>query len=397
MKLVTAPNSSQGAPMKSPKLQTARMQNVKPFKKLSRQIVKKLTRATQAKQKSPSETIQTPVLKTNQGDTEASATISTTSQKPQGLPFIKDSKGSRLAFNLLLVRPWVLVVGLWLLSAVSASIAWQGMISPRQLTMDLPQSNTETKSTAEKNAFLSVEQDAEESGGLKISEAAPAQTTSANSQVSTTNTADTSGFPTWPIGLLVGSCAAGCLAISRRRAMVRMASVRSRGKRRVRANGEVRISEPIKKVAIRTTAKSAPRPINRPTGRVLKGKQKKGKSPSRQPVMAKAAATQSSAARGPLKSGKRRLRKRVGAPQAKPAAVGNRVLASRSTAKQVVPDTHSSRKAARPAVKRNSARRGANRRQPVVSVVPASASHALDWSNGSLAHQLDVRPERTAM
>ena len=373
--------------MKSPKLQTARIQNVKPFKKLSRQIVNKLARATRAKQKSPAKTSQAPVLETSQVEPAQAATSHQTSQR---LPFIKDSKGSRLAFNLLLVRPWVLVVGLWILSAVSASIAWQGMISPKQLTMDLPQSTTETKSTAEKDAFLSVEKDAEESGGLKISEATPAQTTSATSQVSA-NTADTSGFPTWPIGLLVGSCAAGCLAISRRRAMVRMASVRSRGKRRVRPTGEMRTGEPIKKLAIRTTTKSAPRPTNRPAGRLIKGKQKKGKSPARQPVMAKAA----SAARGPLKSTKRRLRKRVGAPQPKPAVVGNRVLASRSTAKQAVSGTHSPRKAARP-VKRNSAR-PANRRQSVVSVVPASASHALDWSNGSLAHQLDVRPQRTAM
>ncbi len=33
----------------------------------------------------------------------------------------------------------------------------------------------------------------------------------------------------------------------------------------------------------------------------------------------------------------------------------------------------------------------------VVSVMPAGDSHALDWREGSLAHQMDVRPQRSAM
>ncbi|NJM96881.1 MAG: hypothetical protein HC800_06550 [Phormidesmis sp. RL_2_1] len=77
-----------------------------------------------------------------------------------------------------------------------------------------------------------------------------------------------------------------------------------------------------------------------------------------------------------------------------PAVAITRVSAARSATQQsVTPNTRVS-KPRRPIP--DAASRIASR-QAVVSVVPASESHPLDWTNGSLAHRLDIRPQRSAM
>jgi len=323
------------------------------------------------------------------------------------LPFVKDTKGSRLALNLLLVRPWFLLAGFWVVSLVSAAVAWEGMISPRILTMDLPQQAVENAPAAGKNSFLSVEQ-APESGSSDVEQSAP--TESANAKDSATNAADSAGgFPTWPLGALVGTCAAGCLAISRRRAMVRLAATRSKGKRRVRPNaapqashkktsplvssskmGRSKAGRPLKVVATRKPKRSVPR--IQPKGQPNKGQ------PARLNPVAVHADGQSSV-RGLVKPKKRRQRRRLATAQSVPRpAAGAPVLASRTSASR--PDLQRSQAAPtaqnRLQKRRKPSVRSLKRNQSVVSVVPASESNALDWRNGSLAHQLDVRPQRTA-
>lgn len=409
-------------------------QSVAPFKKLAQRMVSKMTAQTaSAKPTAPSA-----VSIAEPTPTDSVSSDRTTSQEKNGrLPFIKDSKGSRLAFNLLLVRPWILVVGLWIVSAMGASLAWKGMISPRKLMMELPQPvRTETDTAANTNTFLKVEQDAPQ--GETTESGAEAEQTSEP----TINVADNSGLPMWPIGALVGTCAAGCLAISRRRAMVRMTDGRVRSKRKVRASVEIAAGKPkqaksMQRTSVRKTVKATLRHaeklqpakmqktnrLKRVTGTSQKAPHKSVQSKAPQPVRAKAVqprersqprerklsvlpSSSQTAVRGAIRPKKRRQRRKSGAAPLKPVAASGRVLASRSNA-QIREQPQ--RKTARKTANRNAASQGrqlqrrpirsqrqAGGGQPVVSVVPANASHALDWTHGSLAHQMDVRPPRTA-
>jgi hypothetical protein len=354
------------------------------------------------------------------------------------LPFIKDSKGSRIAFNLLLVRPWVLVVGFWILSLAGASLAIEGLVNPRKLNMALPEAAVEVTPVASKSALINVEQDTE----ATTAEATAANTTAAKRETGPASAATaaqsaaqsnpgapaerasrSSSVPILTLGALVGTCAAGCLVISRRRAMMRIAAARARGRMR-RANaanvvntkadviapiGKTNLSKPGQKIVAR---KAPPAKTNRPLVAKLA-------------MAATSLATTSLAAAKPVASSARALSARPTAAHPKkrrqrthPSAVnqssvsqpsvsqsvasGDRVIVSRSTAQQAA--QNAAPKAApktggassKRHIRRRTPSRIASRRQAVVSVMPANESHALDWANGSLAHQMDVRPQRTA-
>ncbi|MEL6777084.1 MAG: hypothetical protein AAFO06_07495 [Cyanobacteria bacterium J06597_16] len=414
-------------------------QSVAPFKKLAQQMVSKMTAQTAStKPTDPPAVSSAEPTPTDPTPTDSVSSVHSTShEKPKRLPFIKDSKGSRLAFNLLLVRPWILVVGLWIVSAMGASLAWKGMISPRKLMMELPQPvSTETDTAANTNTFLKVEQDTPQ--GQTTASGTEAEQTSEP----TINVADNSGLPMWPIGALVGTCAAGCLAISRRRAMVRMTAGRVRSKRKVRASMEIATGKPkqaksMQRSSVRKTVKATPRQaeklqtakmqktsrLKRVIGTSQKAPHKSVKSKASQSVRAKAGqpkernqprerklsvlpSSSQAAVRGAIRPKKRRQRRKSGAAPLKPVAAGGRVLASRSNAQT---REQPQQKTARKTANRNTASQGrqpqrrpirsqrqAGGGQSIVSVVPANASHALDWTHGSLAHQMDVRPPRTA-
>mgnify|MGYP001791338617 CR=1 FL=1 len=297
---------------------------------------------------------------------------------------VKDSKGSKVLLNLLLVRPWVLVLGFWLLSMAIGTVALSGMLSPRKLKMALPEpaldSGVANQSNTLLNASPSTDSAAQTSaatgndGEIPVTEVGAANSTEGGLS-----------FPVLPIFALVGSCAAGSLVISRRRAMVRMAAARAQGRKR--------------KSRSSVASGSSVRPM------------KEGVAPIR------SAATASNDLSRGLRSKKRRQRVRA-AVTAQSANASSRVLASRATAQQKTAQPRKAQKSGpkvaqkvaaarrssvRPATRvsrtqaRRSAMRAASRRQPMVSVVPASESHALDWTQGSLAHQLDVRPQRSAM
>jgi hypothetical protein len=318
----------------------------------------------------------TPIEATPAANSSGSITI-------PSLPFIKDSKGSRIAFNLLLVRPWVLVVGFWLLSMAGASLAIEGLVNPRKLNMALPEATVEVTPVA-KSALINVEQDSDQDGEATTAapktaansktkgDPASAEAANANKDASAETVASSSGFPILTLGALVGTCAAGCLVISRRRAMMRIAAARARGKMR-RAHAK----------------KEAIAPVTSPV----------------------AMSAQALNAVGSNAVGSNRRRRQRNKRQLATSQPTTNVIVSRPTAQQAAQKSAIQKNTApKPAQKavskpgqapskrqiRRTPSRIASRRQSVVSVLPASESHALDWANGSLAHQMDVRPQRTA-
>jgi len=322
-----------------------------------------------------------------------SSTSSSNPRKPA-------SKSTKLFLNLLLVRPWVLVLGFWLFSMVTGSLALDGMLSPRKLKMALPEPAVEESSTTQATA-INVAQNAEEAAADAGS--APAESADPDVIViGSDSAAGGSGLPVFPLIMVVGSCAAGSLLISRRRAMMRLAAARA---------GRVRTRRPVA---------GGVRSVKRSGAAQMGSAQSPTKSATTKKAATKAAANKPTRLKPSLKAAvlsstglrpkKRRQRvKRDVAPQ------GSRVLASRTNVQTAVAaatraqssknGSRTARSAARKAVRqagRGPVRRGASlrtasRHQPVVSVVPANESNALDWGRNSLAHQLDVRPQRRAM
>ena len=295
---------------------------------------------------------------------------------------VRDSKGIKLLLNLLLVRPWVLVLGFWLLSMGIGALSLNGMLSPRKLRMAMPEPPAaEVKDT--RSSLLNVEQAAGDDTNVEGDAIA----------LDSGAASEGSNFPVLPIVALVGSCAIGSLIISRRRAMVRLAAAR--------AKGRVRKSRPANGVAVHPTTHSKVRSTPTLIKSSVKSTGAKGRKGKGNGVLSfKAASEKSSAAVRSLKPKKRRQRTKPLSTTAQTSG-RNRVLASRTNVQKT--SAQKTVKSARPQtrVSRSVARRAASgqagRRQPIVSVVPANESHALDWPNSSLAHQMDIRQQRSAM
>lgn len=342
----------------------------------------------------------------------------------KGLPhrlsqvFSQESKSSRIALNLVLVRPWVLVAGFWLVSVASAGMAFDGLISPKKLTMALPEPALDTAANTPARSFLNVELGDADIGSTQVDP----PTAEAVAAPKTTATSTQPDFPVWPLGLLVGTCATGCLVMSRRRAMARLAAVRSRQATRRDANGQVRkprfasqlsSKTPAARLAATkisgTKATSAQSPGLKMASVKAPMKTAAKASASIKPLVSKPSASKPSAGRGGLSSMVKNRRQRHRRPAVSaPAIAGTRVLVSRSTAQKATAQKMTTQKATAKKTSASSATQFSPRpikrapsqiasRPSVVSVVPASESHVLDWTNGSLAHQLDVRPQRSAM
>ena len=287
----------------------------------------------------------------------------------QNSKLVQNSKSARVAFHLLLVKPWVLVVGLWLISALSALVALEGLISPRKLTADLPEATVEVAPSPKTNSFIKVEQSAE---GIAGDESEAAAEVTESTEVANSG----AGLPIWPLVMLVGSCAAGCVVISRRRAMLRMSARTRRGRK-----------------------PQLGKKLSTPIGlRVSNGKpnRRSAASANKQASVAAFKATARSEEKakpvaGGTREKKRRQRKRSGASLASSNPPSKkRVLISRSTAQQAVPQSRISQPGKTSKRPRQKVARLV-RRQPVVSVVPANHSNRLDWVDGSLAHDMDRR------
>lgn len=382
MKLPTA--ESKGLPLKSAKAQDAKPKSVSPFK----QLVRKLSGSSRPKS-----------IRTEEAQSSVASNVDVNGIK---LPFIKKSKGIRVAFTLLLVRPWVLVLGFWIFSMLGAAMALEGMISPRKLTTALPEP-TQIE-PVRSSSLINVEQG--ESGDVDTGDIALEKATIDEPIVSTADgelAANSSNFPIWTLGGVVGTCAAGCLVMSRRRAMARLAVARSRGRVRRMRKGAVPIvalngvdSRVGQKTLVRKPSASVgnspvakrSRSVTAPGATAKAARPVSGSKPSLKPAMAKSARAKKRRQRNSRGSVAAQLAPQKGIPS---RSSRTQVLASRSTAKPSA-IAHPSQ----PRSTRRSPSRMA-RRQSVVSVVPASESHALDWQNGSLAHQVDVRPQRAAM
>ncbi len=350
---------------------------------------------------------------------------SSATKQPQtlskGLPnllsqvFRQESKSSQIALNLVLVRPWILVAGFWLVSVAIAGMALDGLISPKKLTTALPEPALDTAENTPARSFLNVEQGDAEIGSTQV-EPPPEAVAAPKSTVTSTQ----SDFPVWPLGLLVGTCATGCLVMSRRRAMARLAALRSRQATHRDANGQVRKPRLASQLSSKTPA--ARLAATKIAGTKVTGTQSPGlkmvsvKAPMKTAAKAsiKPPASKPPAGRGGLSSMIKNRRQRHRRPAVSaPAIAGTRVLVSRSTAQKTsaqkaTAQKMTTQKATSKKTSASSAAQSSPRpikrapsqiasRQSVVSVVPASESHVLDWTNGSLAHQLDVRPQRSAM
>lgn len=361
----------------------------------TRGLAKKLSKiSSKVPEVKPSSNSSEKITGKGTGRGKATSSQSTANSSTIALPKLKapESKGARLVFNLLLVRPWVLVLGFWLLSLISASVAWEGMISPRKLKMALPEPVASIAS-AEDNSFVKVEDSAEaiaDTSKVKASaEASPTEI--AEPSTIAADAAQSGGLSLLPLTLFTGGCAAGCLAVARRRAMMRLSKARNR-------NRKVRVAMPTSASTNPARNRQPLRTTNRDSLR-----QRTEKQPTKRTSQKKLVKTSNSAPTAkPVKARKRRQRRKPA--QAQPVRkVGSRILVSRSDAQQSSPKVRSAANrtgraalSSRQPRQNMTQRRVASRRQPVVSVVPADQSHALDWTNGSLAHQLDVR-QRSAM
>ena len=361
--------------------------------------------------------------------TRSSSGGQSAAESTQALINKTDNKSTKLFLNLLLVRPWVLVLGFWLFSMLVGSLALGGMLSPRKLTQALPEP-TALDTSHSGNAAINVEKAADELAieGGEQTEADPETgdaVSAADGETGAVAAADSSaGFPVLPLVVLVGSCAAGSLLISRRRAMMRMSAARAQGRARQGRTNKGRQSQG--RQVLKTKA-----PKNQTTrNQTTKNQPLKNQSLKRQGALDKAARGAKAASSTGLSPKKRRQRVRRGAVATQKNGQNAHMLASRTNAQQsaqmsgVRKSAASKETRAKSAKQRKSAlsarvqagrvqakrasggakrrdsrvsMRAASRRQPVVSVVPASERHALDWAQGSLAHQMDVRHQRRAM
>ena len=302
------------------------------------------------------------------------------------VPFIKDSKAARVTFTLLLVRPWVLVAGLWLVSLLGSAIAIQGLIRPKVLMQALPEATVEAPPVVT-SSLISVAEGDPESGETNSSEAdseaeatESTATENADAEAADIEAADSGGFPLWTLSALTGTCAAGCLIMSRRRAMARLSAARAKSRTRrkpVRADA----ARPIETAQ---SLKQARKPV--PPGTA-----ESARKVNSRPVGAKDAEVRSI---NRVKKRRQRSRRAAGQTSGTQTLVskGNLAAKGRKQAQRAATHAHPARPRR---VKRVSSARVA--RQGMVSVVPASESHALDWTDGSLAHQMDVRSHRKAM
>ena len=248
--------------------------------------------------------------------------------------------GSKLLFDLVLVRPWILVCGFWLLLVGTSAVALSGLADPGKPTV-----SEAPEPTVKALQPLSVAPDTAVTSRLAES---PVALTGGQTATPTNDP-----LPMWSLWVMVGACAAGCVMLSRPELLTFGASERRRSSR--------------------THGKSTRSTLARAV-------------PTRGAAPQDGAATQ--------------VPSKMGRPQLKPNYPQGQVMAvsGQGSIRQVTPT-----RAAKPApsqrvsfqVGQETSAQNGSSVQPQVSVIPAHESHALDWKDGSLAHKLDVRQNRS--
>ncbi|WP_163663492.1 hypothetical protein [Adonisia turfae] len=235
------------------------------------------------------------------------------------------------------VRPWLLVVALWLTFILMIAIALAGLSNPgREMTLEPVNSSIagQPLSTPDAAAFSRLSIRNEKS---VLSQRDPAATLpGANEQA----------MPAWPLLLMVVTCAGGCLLVSKQ-GLLTAESRRSR-----------------RRIATAPVPQAGSRPVRsaRTPGKTVSKRQRRGKH--------------------------RRL-----AAQQRSAPKGIAVQSGQRPGHHQVPAQPSAPMASQPmsfAVTSQSAPSG-----PSVTVVPDNETSPLDWKEGSLAHKLDVRQTRS--
>ena len=339
----------------------------------------------------------------------------------------QEKSAYQIALTLLLIRPWVLVLGLWIFSMGIGTLALGSMLSPRQLTKALPDStfNASVDSSNQPRDTL-VTGTRTEVASDETDEAA-VEKTDLDSRDAITNgdAINSSQLPlALPLVLIVSSCVIGCFVISRQRAM-KMASAKARVRK---AHSGLKVStatnrQPssrkasVSKAAVRRpdsradVSAASVRPVRKASARTLP----KTRPTTTQPTTT----TKTTTTQTTVKTGSRISLPKVEKPMVRNLAAelrprrrsrfknrldtrrtaveanrnGRKVLVSRTTATRSNARPHPPR----PRLRKRTLRAASRRRHPVVNVVPANESHALDWQEGSLAHEMDVRSRRSAM
>ncbi|MEO1403784.1 MAG: hypothetical protein AAFV72_21405 [Cyanobacteria bacterium J06635_1] len=244
--------------------------------------------------------------------------------------------GSSILFELVLVRPWVLVGGFWLMLIMLSALALGGLKDPgKELAEPTPVPET-VESTAGAAVTTRLQDTAE-----------TPQTDPAATSVTPTE----QSMPTWPLWALVAVCAGGCLAMSRPAVAV---ARRNRSRRRATPNSRA-VALQNKRLNYRRAEKSRAEKSRAEKSRL--GKKRKRLKPQQPSAQVMSIRPGSSI-------------QRVAAPTRKPVVAPN----SKGEAPKGV---------------------SFDVKQPVITVVPANENHPLDWQEGSLAHKLDVRQKRS--
>ncbi|MEO0541264.1 MAG: hypothetical protein AAFZ80_10420 [Cyanobacteria bacterium P01_A01_bin.105] len=262
---------------------------------------------------------------------------------PDNIPASKPSNpaetllGSRLLFELVLVRPWILVCGFWLLLVGTSALALSGLADPGKPAV----SEAPTSGEVQPLQPLGVAPDTAVTSRLSESPIALNGGRTPDPAVQP--------LPMWSLWVMVGACAAGCIVLSR--------------------PGLITFGTPDQR---RRPLRSRPLGSRPPRSRKTEGKSDRSAALTARP-------------RAQLGQGYPAPHQR---PQLNPNYPQGQVMAvsNQGAIRQVTP-TH----AAQPTpTKLVSFDVGPAK----VSVIPDHESHALDWKEGSLAHKLDVRQNR---
>ncbi len=258
-------------------------------------------------------------------------------------PKTADKKSSFWS-DLIWVRPWLLVGGLWLTFVVLIAVSLAGLSSPgREMVLAPVSSSIDGQPLSAPDAAAASRLVLPDDEQIVLTQRDPAATLPGAPEKS---------MPAWPLLVMVAACAGGCMLMSNQGLLVaEPRRARRRGAEKPVAYRAVRASRPT------TSRPVGGRSVSRPTG-------------SR-----------------PVGARKRRAKnRRLGAQR--PVS---QVMAFRSGQQKI---HHTPVQNAPRATKPVSfaVSHGAN---TPVTVVPENESSALDWKEGSLAHRLDVRQSRS--
>jgi hypothetical protein len=273
-----------------------------------------------------------------------------TGQSPSAVPSTR--WGKQFWLDLVLVRPWILVGGFWLMLVLTIAIAFSGLTDPgKQRTAAPPPDDSQdplVMAAANPDAAAASRLPADPN--VSFQNADPAATLPGNSELP---------IPAWSLLAMVVACAGGCLIMSR-------PAILASQKRRVR--GRPRTGK------LAAVALNQPKPAKASPPKRLKPQYPSAQVMAVQPsgaihrVAAKSGGAQPGASPKSTAKPKNKSRKQPAKPKSDPSAT-RQSGPPKPVSFEMSPS--------------------------VITVLPAETSHPLDWPEESLAHSLDVRRKRS--